>query len=544
MKKLALITLLASAYSYQVAAETQATDGYWQYEMQPGESVWGIAHELLTDWRSWQRITRINGVANDRAMPPGTVIKIPVELVNQRASSIQIKSLSGSVLLSSAGSNVPLSGPRALVAGDALTTSDNASALVHFEDNTQLLLHPESRLLIKRASVIGNQRQVMDINVSLEDGEAEIRANPDKAPGSRFLIETPAVFATTRGTVYRVRADGNTTAAEVTQGRISLDNSAGSQSLVQNFGSITEKDQPPKPPVKLLPAPQFNAPTQPTQYLPSAVRWQPVAGASGYRVQLSSDEQFNNILQDSTRPGPSYSLPTKTQDGPHWLRVRAIDSQQLQGNSGSLALDIQARPFPPVNQSPYEGQAVYTGEIEFTWTKPEGDSRYLFELSESKDFSKPLQSRQMGSDLTTSVSIEQPGHYFWRVTSINDTRQGPPGHASAFEVRPKAAAPDLSEPEQTEEQLIFAWPAGEQISKYQAQLAKDKDFNNILQQVESSNPKALFERPASGDYFLRVRSFDSYDYPGDWSSTQQLYVPAKSYLPAGIWGILTVILIL
>jgi len=186
--------------------------------------------------------------------------------------------------------------------------------------------------VIDEAQVIGSDNNFTDINVKLNKGEAEIHANPNKQSGSRFIIQTPTAFATTRGTVYRVRANDDSTAAEVTQGKIDVTNTLGNTRVPKRFGTLAYKNEAPRKPVKLLSEPDLEAPDD-IRYLPARVSWQTLNKAVNYRAQISDQADFSRIVLDTQSPVAKLNIPVALPDGQYWLRVRGIDNNDLQGLS-------------------------------------------------------------------------------------------------------------------------------------------------------------------------------------------------------------------
>ncbi|WP_372739077.1 FecR domain-containing protein [Neptunomonas sp.] len=524
---------------------SRAEESVWEYEMQPGDHIWKIAHELLTDWRSWQTVERLNNVDNDRLMAAGTILRIPTSMIQQRPATIQLIEVSGPVTLISADdqSGQPLK-DQVLKVGDQIQTGTNASVLLKFEDNTQVLLNPESEFIINQASIIGSKKNVIDIEVLLKAGEAQVRANPEKVPGSRFVIETPSAFATTRGTVYRVRADQSLTATEVTQGKIDVENTLGRTKVPQNFGTLTAKNSPPQKPIRLLAAPAVPA-IDTIRYLPARLSWGLIKGATSYRSQLSDQAEFQRILLDNLGQPPKLNIPATLADGQYWLMVRASDTNGLQGLESLQHFSIDARPFPPTIQSPLSNDPVYTGDVSFVWAQPEEAKEYLFELSAKEDFSTLVQPAVTLSSQTISVPIADPGTYFWRVTSINaNQKTGPGGYTNTITVRPTPATPELQEATTSKTELGFAWQKDDFSERYQIQLANDKDFTHLVDELNVTSAEATFKKPDTGTYYMRVRGFDSDNYAGSWSGTQKVEVPVDSYLPAFIWSVLTIAIFL
>jgi hypothetical protein len=545
-QSLALLCILM--FSQTVLAETESE---WNYPMQPGESVWSIAHELLTDWREWKTIERLNNISNDRQMLPGTVLKIPRSLIKERQSDITILDVSGTVTAQvvmndgTVKAHLPLVRGQSLGQGDQIKTSPQSSVLLEFDDSTQVLILENSLLKIRQATVVGSKRKVVDIKVFLEEGEAEIRANPAKVPGSQFLIDTPVAFATTKGTTYRVRAQGSSTAAEVVEGKIGVENNLGGTTVNQGYGTLAKADMPPAKPTKLLPAPELPDLSAPIHYLPGKLVWSELKGAAKYRGQISPDKLFTAIVYDSVSDQPKMGLPSSLQDKSYWLRVRAISEEGLQGFSSVQEITIDARPFPPVRQAPRSSDSIYSGEVEFVWSRPELADRFQLDIAKDEHFETLALQESDISDTRFTANIMEPGDYYWRVTSITSQgKVGPLGFAGEFTVKPVPAKPELQAPVSSENEMFFSWNTEPDIKYYQLQFASDQEFNNILVDKNTDKAELAIDKPQPGTYYIRVRAFDADDYAGEWTAPQQVEQPIENWWPLIFSGAATLLLIL
>lgn len=546
--KQSLALLIMLMFSGTVLSETE---GEWGYPMQPGESVWSIAHELLTDWREWKTIERLNNISNDRQMLPGTVLKIPRSLIRERQSDITILDVSGTVTAQvvmndgSVKAHLPLVRGQSFGQGDQIKTSPQSSVLLEFDDGTQVLILENSLLKIKQATVVGSKRKVVDIKVFLEEGEAEIRANPAKVPGSQFLIDTPVAFATTKGTTYRVRAKEASTAAEVIEGKIGVENRLGGTTVGQGYGTLAKANQPPAKPKKLLPAPELPDLSAPIHYLPGKLVWNELEGAAKYRGQISPDQLFTSITYDSISNQPKMGLPASLQDKTYWLRVSAIGEEGLQGLSSVQKITVDARPFPPVRQAPRPSDAIYSGEVEFIWSRPEMAERFQMDIATDQRFETVTLHEEGISDTRFTATIMEPGHYYWRVTSVTSQgKVGPLGLAGEFTVKPVPAKPELQAPVSSEDEMFFSWNAEQDIAYYQLQLANDQAFNDIQVDETTERAELAIDKPQPGTYYIRVRAFDADDYAGEWTAPQQVEQPIENWWPLIFSGAATLLLML
>lgn len=543
-----LVLFVSIGISGSVWADTQQE---WAYSMQPGDSVWSIAHELLTDWREWKTVERLNNVRNDRRMPPGTVLRIPRGLISERRSDIKILEVAGTVTAEvlmkegTAKARLPLVRGQSLGRGDLLKTAQQSTVLLEFDDGTQVLILEKSVVRIDEAIVVGNKRKVVDIKVFLEEGEAEIRANPAKVPGSKFLIETPAVFATTRGTTYRVRADGDVTTAEVTDGKISVENTLGQTEVRKGFGTLAKADSAPVKPKKLLPAPELPVLDQPIRYLPGKLKWSVHEGAAEYRSQISPDEGFTSVVYDVVSSQPKMGLPVSLQDQTYWLKVSAISEEGLQGFSSTRQINIDARPFPPVRQAPRPSDSIYVGQVEFAWSRPELADTFLLELALDAEFSQSAQQFKGIKSTHHTVSIAVPGAYFWRVSSVTEAgKVGPEGYAGQFSVKPVPPKPEMREPVTSDDQIFFSWQEEQDVVAYQFQFSDDPEFKTPLIDEKTDKAEFAIDKPESGTYYMRVRSFDADDYAGEWTEPQKVVQSIENWWPVIITGAASILFML
>lgn len=50
-----------------------------RYVFQVSDTISGLAHRFLGDWRQWRRIAEANAIEDVRQIEPGTVLTIPAQ---------------------------------------------------------------------------------------------------------------------------------------------------------------------------------------------------------------------------------------------------------------------------------------------------------------------------------------------------------------------------------------------------------------------------------------------------------------------------------
>jgi hypothetical protein len=136
----------------------------------------------------------------------------------------------------------------------------------------------------------------------------------------------------------------------------------------------------------------------------------------------------------------------------------------------------------------------------------------------------------------------EPGGYYWRVATRNAAGQnGPFSDPQFFRLQ---ATPKLQAPEVATGAVTFRWSAGLPGQRYEFQLARDADFENLIVNQRVSEPQLTIPRPESGFCYLRMRTVDADGYLGPYGPTQRIDIPPESYWPMGVVVILGLILAL
>ncbi|MER7074075.1 hypothetical protein [Terrabacter sp. NPDC000476] len=161
--------------------------------------------------------------------------------------------------------------------------------------------------------------------------------------------------------------------------------------------------------------------------------WNPVAGAKTYELQVSTDQDFNTLLDNKVNlKGTRYSPPTTYLNDQYYWRVRArnaqgetFDWQQVEQKRlvQRSWLDRPTLQHPPSTLSPTTGDDLY-----FQWSPVQHAARYQLDLGRDPNFS-PLSftTCEMAGTTYTPVHLldrkncapVQGGVYYWRVRAID-----------------------------------------------------------------------------------------------------------------------------
>lgn len=498
------------------------------YTVQPGDHPWNIALRYLKGTSFAQQLTRLNRIANDRQVPPGTQLRIPAEWLKLQSAQVRIVKTHGEIFVAQPGQAARAAVPGEPLPADArLRTGERASAMLEFDDGSRVMVLQATELRVVRS-----QRRLLDggfmVELELLRGGLENLVPPRvRPPETRFEIRTPAAVAAVRGTEFRVHADATSARTEVLGGAVQVGNAAGAVRADAGFGTLAETGRAPQPPRPLLPAPDLAGLPALLERLPIDLPLAPVPGAFAYRTQVAPTAAFDAIVSDEPTP-QARARVLDIDDGDFVLRVRAIDADGLEGLAAQRPIRVHARPQAPASIRPEPGAVVATPRPRFRWTEPDPGWHYRLEIRRdgAPPDAPPLHLQSATSAHGTDLSIAlAPGVYRWRVASVvvASGRQGPWGDAQAFRV--VLPGPDVEPVLVQPGEVTIRWPALPDAVGYDLQVATDTDFAQPLVSVRATQPQHALGMLAPGTYRLRVRAISQDGFAGPWGRTQNFTVP-------------------
>ncbi|MES9885016.1 MAG: FecR domain-containing protein [Sedimenticola sp.] len=323
-----------------------------------------------------------------------------------------------------------------LAMGESIKTGPDSSMTIEFTDQSIMMISENSRLSMNslyRSIDTGET----DTVVRLDTGSAESRVTKAKGFRARYQVITPALQLAVRGTVFVVNVDGvtGTTRSMVMEGTVTASGGGKDVDLSAGHGTVAEPGKPPSEPRAMLDAPVLKTMDSLIRRLPLHLVWEPAPNVSRYHLQLLTGSSFENLIHDKVYSANEAFLDDLP-DADYKVRLRAIDEQGIEGKNGAQQFTLDAHPIPPEIQSPKNGDIIKRKKARFLWTNAPEANSYLFQVSDSKDFSKTVSrvNNLLGTMKGISVRLA-PGEYFWRIASINEAgEQGPFSEARRFSV--------------------------------------------------------------------------------------------------------------
>jgi hypothetical protein len=498
------------------------------YFAREGDTLIGLGQRLLIRPGDWQPVQRLNGIKNPHAIPVGTAIRIPISMLRATDAPGKVVNVSGIATLD----GVPVQEGADVKAGARLATAQGAIT-VALADGSQLTLQPQSEVAIARAHRYGTLG-VFDSLIELLFGRVETRVNPQRR-NDRYEIHSPSAALGVRGTVFRVGNErgSKATTSEVIEGKV-LATATGtnanasthaSVNVDAGFGTKVEAGKAPLPPVRLLPAPAVDR--LPARYERLLVRIPvpEVTGASRYRAQIARDPTFQSLVEDAVAQSGEFRFANLA-DGRYSLRLRAIDTNGIEGSDALHTFELKARPEPPILAQPAEGAKVLAGTVQLRWSQPVSATRYRVQVASDAAFTQRLLDVSDEDMNQLEWANAAPGRYYWRVATNVGSDAGPFGDAQSFEARAGTAA--LPPAKDVGDAFAFS-VTGQPGQTFAFQLAADPDFKMVVTESSHQETDVRLPKPAAGDYYVRYRSIDPDGFTGPYSAPQKVVVEGRPW---------------
>uniref|UniRef100_UPI00405796C8 ATP-binding protein n=1 Tax=Candidatus Electronema sp. TaxID=2698783 RepID=UPI00405796C8 len=424
-----------------------------QVTLKADESLRQISERLLGDGDAWQLILRYNGLKNPDAI--GVELRVPVvlhsrlrqhlersasliseankegaavlaekeiaEAVRLREQALRLKkeaSLEEAVTQAAAAETAAQAAlakarPSLLRHGwppDASRWQDTelkqklkervrtlaaSRCVIQFSDQSQLAL--DEHALVAIGSMEKNVLRASSSNsVSMIEGDVLVHiASLNKQ--KQFKVNLPDIAANVRSRSFLASRDKkNVTRIANYDGEIDIKAAGAQVTVKKNQGTKVKPGQQPDTPHELLPPPKIISP-QPEQKLHEAqmlFKWEPVAKAGLYQLEISSSANFLELLVADKVSGQSWQWQVPN-SGLYFVRSKTIDQEGCIGPYSepvSFFVDLDSRPpflvlrHPEKDMLTADKEIEVRGEVEKTArlringqeVKPDADGQFVW----------------------------------------------------------------------------------------------------------------------------------------------------------------------
>jgi fibronectin type 3 domain-containing protein len=290
-------------------------------------------------------------------------------------------------------------------------------------------------------------------------------------------------------------------------------NTQGTSAYSSTF-SFTTSAGIPSVPTLLSPA---NAATG--QVTNVTLSWNASTGASTYRLQVSTDQNFGTtFFNDSTLTGTSQAMSGLAASTIYYWKVNAKNSAGTSAYSTTFSFTTAiAAPAAPTLTAPANAATGQASSLTLTWSASATATSYRIQVSTSSAFTTTFldQSNVTGTSQALT-GLASSTTYYWRVSASN--AGGTSAYSSTFNfttVVVVPAAPTLSAPANgaTNQPLIqtLSWNASVGASSYGLQVSTDQNFASpIFDQTGITGTSQGLTGLSNGTtYYWRVNATNS-----------------------------------
>jgi hypothetical protein len=222
--------------------------------------------------------------------------------------------------------------------------------------------------------------------------------------------------------------------------RVSATNAGGTSAYSTTF-SFTTVVVPPSAPT--LSAPANGATNQP---LAQTLSWDASAGATSYRVQLSTSATFaTTLVNDSTLTGTSRAVGPLTNNTTYYWRVNAKNAAGTSAFSAASSFTtVVAPPSAPTLASPANNATNVQLTTTLSWNAATGATGYHLQVSTLSSFTSTVVDDSTLTTTSRSVtSLALNTTYYWRVHAMNAGGSSAYSAARNFKTTPTTAVEKL-----------------------------------------------------------------------------------------------------
>ncbi|MEO6920129.1 MAG: FecR domain-containing protein [Collimonas sp.] len=531
--KLALLALLSASSSPLFAAPPALDQDALQvgaatitYRAQLGDTLSVIADQLTGNKSNWAQLAKLNRIGNDRTIPIGTAIIIPVSLLPDDPSTAQVAAMSGNIDATGAdGRAIDISIGTTLTEGTIINTGNNSFLTLSLPDQSHIALPSNSQVKLSKLRTARYTKSPRT-EITLLKGRVESKVSPLEKNKGRFEVHSPLAVAGVRGTDFRVDLVDGRVLTEVLSGGVAVakKDKPAALTLHAGQGNITNTKGIGKA-VALLPQPEFTGRPQLQERPTLRFTVSPVGGASGYRAQVATDANLGNIVSEAESGTPDIKI-NGLEDGKYFVRITALDQSGLQGKPLIAAFTLKARPEPPFSIEPKNKSR--SENLVFIWAEVSNAQAYHLQVASDAGFNHVVIDEAALSAPQFTAGKLPLDAYYWRVATIVDKAgvrdQGPYGDPQAFSLLQALQIPKIADA--IDGDLSFRW-TGEPEQKFVVEIGRDAAFSNLLLTQDTATPEINVPRPASGTYYIRIKAIDPDGYVSPFSPAQKVYIGSR-----------------
>ncbi|MEH6757225.1 MAG: FecR domain-containing protein [Parasphingorhabdus sp.] len=403
------VAVLPNAAFSQSSADNARVD----YVFKRGDTLIGLAAKYMRKPSDYVAVQRLNRIANPRFIPVGKSVVFPFRLLKYRPSEASLSAFRGNITIASGQRTLtPVQGLE-IAEGSRLATAAGSFLTLQLEDGSRISMPSNSKMRITRLRHILLTDSV-DYELAVDGGRMRSKITPFDKKHDRYRVRTPVAVSAVRGTDYRTRVDETTgtTYSETVEGVVdvaagaSIDGAkmvsvpAGTGAAATVTGDLATAN--------LLAPPELVDPAKVQSE--ETLRFTVASGAavSGYRIIISSDAGFVDVVTEQLSDSANISLPS-IEDGRYFAKATAIGQDGFEGMPATYSFKRQ---LSTLSGSAGEGDFGYR----FKWAGAgKGKRVYRFQIVRGNKNALPMVDEAGLTQDSITLSDLPDGEYYWRV---------------------------------------------------------------------------------------------------------------------------------
>jgi hypothetical protein len=268
-----------------------------------------------------------------------------------------------------------------------------------------------------------------------------------------------------------------------------------------------------------------------------SLSWNPVNGASSYRIDVATNNQFSNpIYVNREENDINHTISSLSSATTYYIRVRAINNQTANAviSANSTAISVLTLPNS-INQ--LSVSAINTTGFTVNWVRVAGAINYQLDVSTVSNFSSFVTGYQnlIVNDIRQVITGLNPGEtYYVRVRSVNSS--GSTTNSPVLTQQTKLIVPsNLNVTGISTTNFTISWGSVLNATGYFIDVSEKPDFatrlinyDNLLVNNTSQQITGLI---AGTVYYVRVRALSNLGTSDNSSILTQITVPTAPNQP-------------
>jgi len=253
-----------------------------------------------------------------------------------------------------------------LMEGDKVRTLEHSYAEILFTDESRIQLKENAQTLIRKMrNNLLNNSQKCDVSVL----NGEVLALLTGSTRDSFHIDTPGVETRIHSKHFWVKKDKKKSRfANYDHGALKVSSGGSHVLLNKNEGTVVPLNKKPAPPTKLIQSPNLIFPENTSEHFTTDIRlrWEKVKGAIAYKLELSRDKKFSQIIIAETINKTFFDFPKNLENNLYFWRIASISKNGLMGMfTDKWSFSIIEDTYPPylVLHTPENSKIVTSNSV-------------------------------------------------------------------------------------------------------------------------------------------------------------------------------------